>query len=242
MAVLLATLAYNSPTFVLEGIQHFRGNSDKSEYDRHVLFDPGYPLPDEKTNRAIIQEIANQYNLEYVPMVNQGVHQNFQFAMEYMKASKGDYFAPVCPDTRGRNKGWVKAISEVLKADKKCFTCQLNRDIDYRDYGAKTKIVGNHEVLYFPQLVAWSTGMFNCEILNSIGGFKAYNARYGYVEHYLADNLLPKGYHWYMIKNYFDTCAGAPDPLYNQWKQLSAAKQTSLDFKDWIHPINQVRL
>lgn len=234
MAILLATIAYNKPEFVREGLQFFRDNSDKSEYDRHVVFDPGYPVGGVEENRAEIKKIAKEFGLEYVPMNNVGCHQNFQTAMKYMRTSQDDYFAPVCPDARGRNKGWVKACADVLKADRDCFTVQLNREINYGPYGAQTKVIGGHEVLYFPALVSWSVGMFSCRLLDMIGGFKADSERYGFCEHAMARELGAFGKHWYLIKNYYDNCAGSPDPQYLQWKQESAAKKTILSFEDWL--------
>ena len=241
MQIVICTVAYNTPEFVEEGLKFFFDHSYKIEYDRHVLIDPGYPLPDEESNRIAMKLLAEKYNLEYHSIKNLGSHKNFNWALQNCCHNDDDIFVTVCPDTRCYDTGWVKAGCDVLRGDQTLFTVQLSQKTDYSKYHPILDTVGGYEILRFPELVAWPTGMFNVGHIKSIGGFDAYSEQYGYIEHYLHDKFKPLGKRWCLLKNFYDSLCSCPDELYQRWKLLSAQKQTSKDFTLWLKEIDDKR-
>ena len=227
--ILVMTIAYARHGFVRQAIEYFQAHTDRSEYTRHVIVDPGYPIPG---NAHHIGQIAAKHDLEYLAIENLGCHQNWNYVLNHYNLGEGDILVGVCPDTRGENPGWVKASVDVLRADSDCFTVQLNRHEDYSKIQKDVRVVGGHEVIHFDQLVAWSCGSFNCGIIKSIGGFGAYNEQYGYGEQWLVDKLPEK--RWYFLKNHFDNCVGSPDVPYTLWKIQSAGQVTKLPFDQWL--------
>jgi hypothetical protein len=232
--VLVMTLGFARHGFVRESVEYFQARSDRSEYDEHVVVDLEYPLPSAEENSDRLQKLALEKRLSYMKLPNLGVAKNWQQVVERYRLQDTDTLVGVCPDTRGEHPGWVRAGVEVLQADPDCFTVQLNRYGDYRPYNPEVRRVGSHNVVRFPQLVAWSTGMFNMRHINEIGGFEAWNPYYGWSEHYLVEKLLPMGRHWCFLKDHYDAGLPSPDPDYTQWKIESAGGVTKSSFEDWL--------
>ncbi len=236
--ILVMTLGFGRHTFVRQSVEYFQERSDRSEYDEHVVVDLGYPIPSAEENTAELLKLAQEKGLTYLKLPNLGVAKNWQQVVDRYNLGNGDVLVGVCPDARGEHKGWVKAGVEVMLADPDCFTVQLNRYGDYAPYNPEVHEVGGHQVIRFPQLVAWSVGMFNMGLIKSIGGFEAWNPYYGWSEHYLVEKLLPMGKHWCFLKNHYDNGVGSPDQVYTQWKIESAGGVTRDSFEDWYKARN----
>jgi hypothetical protein len=233
--IFVHTLGYNRHEFVRAGIEYFQAHSDPTEYDRHVLFDPGYPLPSREENSDELRRLAAEKGIEYVRIENLGCHKNWDWVAKNYCWGDDDVIVGVCPDARGGRAGWIRAGVEVMKADPRCFCVQLNRHGDYAPYGPEVTEVGGHAVIGFPGLVAWSVGIFRMKDIKLVGGFDAYSSYYGWGEHWLVDRLVPMGKRWYFLRDFFDEGgAHGPDPEYLRWKELSAARRTQIPFDVWL--------
>lgn len=232
--ILVMTIGYAPPDFVREGVEYFLERSDPTEYDAYTLVDPGFPVGGEKENRDKLRVLAAEKGLQYLAIENLGCHKNWDFTARHYGLSDHDILVGVCPDARGEHKGWVKAGVDVLRAEPECFTVQLNRYGDYTPYNPYYEVRGGQQVVRFPRLVAWSVGMFNMGLVNSVGGFDAYNPYYGYGEHWLVDRLVPKGNWWCFLRDFYDRGAVSPDPAYTRWKELAAAGVWKESFEAWL--------
>ena len=232
--ILAATIAYSDADFVRLGVERFYKSATKADFDRHILFDPGFPIPNSGENTVKLLELCEEYKVEYVKIKNYGCHQNFDYASKYLNLDKNDFFITACPDINV-TPGWIKAGLDVLKADPGCFTVQMNHFIGVPPPSHRQLVIGNQNVMQFPQLCAWSTGIFNMEHINSIGGFGAYSKFYSYCEHYLVDKLVPQGKRWYLLRDYYDRVQKNPCEIYTEWKLQSAMKRTEKDFESWYN-------
>jgi hypothetical protein len=231
--ILAATIAYSDHAFVRQGVENFYRSASRSEFDKHALFDPGFPYPNKAENKERLWELCKDYSLEYISIENKGCHQNFQQAANAFGLDEGDIFITACPDIKV-TKGWITAGCDVLKADPGCFTVQMNHFLLVAPPVHRKMVLGGQNIMQFPQLCGWSTGMFNMGLVNLIGGFQADSAQYGFIEHAMSRKLGELGKRWYLLQDYYDEVQRNPCEVYVEWKLRSAQKVTCDSFEVWL--------
>lgn len=244
MRIFITTLGYNRAEMVRGCFENLNQMTLLSEQDKLVktLCVLGYPLPSPEENRVELLAIAERFGFSVVEFPNVGVMQNWNTVIhDHLKMETGDYLVTWDPDVRMQQPGFLSAMIDALERDPdNVFVCAA------RPYHDEEWCIKQHgrEVITLPSgtrvgiyrdLIAWSTGMFKAEFLNTRPrDFKATGEVYGWTEH--ADvrrmKLLKKK--WVSLVDYYDHHLGAMDESYTKWKVESAQTKTTDTFDVWL--------
>jgi len=125
MRNLCFTLAYNLPSEVEKTTTLLYALNDCGTFE-HLIIDLGFPIvegnkvPDDlnkakELNSEKLIQIAEHHGSEYVKMENIGVSQNWTQAYQYLKPTDDDVLIGCDPDEHPIDKGWVKAMGDVIR-------------------------------------------------------------------------------------------------------------------------------
>jgi hypothetical protein len=234
----IMSLAFNSTAMCLDAIKLFEKQHEGVKFASKTLVDPHYPLALQPMHTKALFDIALQYGWNFVrPSRNRGVQGNWQWLVDELGLVEGDVLVGVDPDGRPKQDRWASAILDVFNESPECYYITLNRESIYsmKHLGGVDKLVGNHWVTEFPQLVSWCLGGFDIGWTKRVGGIEADSKLYGYIEHAMQRKCGQLGGKFYYIRDFYDDHLRAEDQEYTAWKLASANRTTELDFKDWLH-------
>lgn len=123
------TLCWNLFSEVEKTVEDLYHRNDKKDFI-HVLVDLGFPLekgdeiPDnieeaKLRNSEKLKTLAQKYGSIYFQTENIGVSQNWTQVARFMKVTEHDILICADPDERVKTDGWVKAIANVMRYNKK---------------------------------------------------------------------------------------------------------------------------
>lgn len=237
-------LGFNRPEMILGAMQNLDDTTTDAENRRIVktVFDCGYPFPDPALNSVELHKMAAQFGWNVIKIPNRGVVENHNVAIhEHHRLQHGDFYVTFDPDVRMQQKGWVTAMVNALRSDDSTvFVCaarpfhdeewcstQHGRTID-------TLPGSGFRVGRYRRLIAWSMGMYKGEWLACRPrDFCASNPFYGYSEHCELDRMNQAGKTWCQVVDFYDHHLGA-EPLYTEWKSLSASHKVRVPFEEWL--------
>jgi hypothetical protein len=253
--ILVHTLAFNLPSEVETATRDLHEQCG-GEFDRHIIADLGFPISEDVLPNSItevkainsekLKAIAKKYGSEYVKLENKGVSQNWNQVIMHSQIQSG---VVICadPDERPKQKGWVKAIAEVIKEQPRMAWVSLNTNaheaIAQDGSLAHHKEKYGHDVYSVNGLSNWAQGGFNMDFLNSIGGVPVPfgNTVYGWIEHACYQKMAG-AWGWCILKDFYvehTECAN----LYREWKNYVVFEKPKeqVSFEEYLLTIKNVK-
>lgn len=236
-------LGYNTAEMVEAAMKNFAETVEMTPEIKKILFIYGFPLPSPEENIQALSELAVKHGWESQGFSNQGVMENWNFAIhEVIQPKEGDFIVCFDPDVRMQQKGWLPAMIEALQSDSRAVFCCAARP--YHDeawcseqHGRQIfKLPSGLRIARYRELLAWSMGVWKGEWLAlRPRDFKASNPIYGYAEHADVARIHQYGKSWISLVDFYDHHASDDcDPRYTEWKQACAGKVTDRTFDDWL--------
>lgn len=212
-------LGFNLPNEVEESTMLLYRLNPDIEF-KHVIVDLGFPLeygadvPQDiekakDRNSAKLFRIASKFGSDYFKAENIGVSQNWNQVIAHIGLKDEDILICADPDERPQTKGWVKAIADVLQADKRIAACALvmpeqKQILDANPAAYDRVTIANHHVYKMKNLVAMAQVGFSGHFLNKAGGVpvpKGWGV-YGHLESALNEKFRSLGYGWCILRDY----------------------------------------
>lgn len=205
------TLAYNLTTEVEKATKLLYEQNDDFT---HYIVDLGFPLiKDEvpqsfanakKYNSQELKRIAREYGSEYVKMDNVGVSQNWDAVFKMLNMDDDDILIGADPDERPLNKGWVKAMGEVLRTGYGLTSLMM---VDHIPLMAKykPKQVGIVNVIDGKNVnLNWALIGMSGKFLKAMGEVPVPKGaeRYGWIESVVKIGLERHGFSWCVLPDY----------------------------------------
>jgi len=259
MRTIVNTLGYNIPDLIEETTISLRELNEGFDYT-HVIADLGYPLEnsrhnwgktplyhtetkiDNLQNNAIV---ADQYNSDLVKFKNKGVSGNWTTIAKLYDVKDGDVLIGADPDERPMDKGWVKAISEVMQADKDIAICSLMLpelmalEGFFENYILAERMLNGHRVWYGKAMCQWALIAISGRFIEKAGGVPAPNVApiYGWIENACGALMHHYGMTWVMLPDYRVQHI-ASSPLAQEWKNEMVTEAGmnagQIDFETWL--------
>lgn len=242
------TLGFNLTSEVEQTVRSLYEQNDKKDF-QHVLVDLGFPLTDGKIipqniaeakeiNNKTNRRVAEHFGSQFMALKNTGVSQNWEMVRQYM--SIGDNDALICadPDERPKNRGWVKAVSDVLLSGENIAWCSLmmKEHLPYMK-NHDPRMINGHKVYMINGVLNWAQGGFSGKFLNLIGGVQVPKGApiYGWIEEACTRQLKQLNYRVAILADYFvehTECS----PLYRAWKTdiTTHVAKGQIDFETWL--------
>lgn len=246
--IVVHTLAYNLTSEVRDAVDLLY-KQNNSGYFTHVIVDLGFPIIEKNDIPLNIDaaklinareniDTAIKYGSKFMHIQNQGVSQNWEAVRNKFNISDDDVLICADPDERPKNDGWVKAISDVINAEKKIAWCSLMmREHQSLLRNTEERRIAGHRVYVMNSGFNWAQGGFNGKFLNQIGGVPVPKGApiYGWIEQACTEKMQKLGYKIAILADYFvehTECS----PLYRAWKTdiTSNVKDGQIDFETWL--------
>lgn len=186
------TLCWNVFSEVEKAVEDLYRRNDKNDF-MHVLVDLGFPLefgdiiPDDmekqkSLNTQKLKSLAEKYGSIYFKAQNIGVSQNWSQVAKFMQITQDDILICADPDERVQSDGWIKAMCDVMRYNKKYAWISLTmpehfpilnesniREYKYWDTRV-WEIIGN---------LNWAQGGMSGSLICKMGGVIPHPQRYG---------------------------------------------------------------
>lgn len=256
MRTIVHTLGFNTPSMIGDTVRSLIKLNEGYDYE-HILVDLGYPLMDddwEKIPKDIRQvkahnllsnaETAWEYDSQFAVIPNIGVSQNWTTVAQMMDITEDDVLICADPDERPQNNGWVKAISEVIQADRSIGWCSLMMKeqeelLNSGQFYYEEHNVAGHRVYYMKSLMNWAQGGFNGRFIKKAGGVPTPTGakRYGWIETACMDKFAEHDFKYVILADYYVTHI-ASSPLAGEWKQYITSNLRmdgrQISFEEWL--------
>lgn len=259
MRTIVHTLGYNIPTLIEECTESLRSLNEGFEYT-HVIADLGYPLHnsrylwEDKPRDISIQKRENLFKNEKTSAVhhsdlvkfnNKGVSGNWTTIAKLYDVKDGDVLIGADPDERPMDKGWVKAMSEVMQADKDIAICSLMLpelmalEGFFENYILAERMLNGHRVWYGKAMCQWALIAISGRFIEKAGGVPAPNVApiYGWIENACGALMNHYGMTWVMLPDYRVQHI-ASSPLAQEWKNEMVTEAGmnagQIDFETWL--------
>lgn len=259
MRTIVHTLGYNIPTLIEECTESLRSLNEGFEYT-HVIADLGYPLQDGRDNwekKHLYYNEVKFHNLnsnactaiendsDLVRFNNKGVSGNWTTIAKLYDVKDGDVLIGADPDERPMDKGWVKAMSEVMQADKDIAICSLMLpelmalEGFFENYILAERMLNGHRVWYGKSMCQWALIAISGRFIEKAGGVPAPNVApiYGWIENACGALMHHYGMTWVMLPDYRVQHI-ASSPLAQEWKNEMVTEAGmnagQIDFETWL--------
>lgn len=254
--ILVHTLAFNLPSETEEAVRLLYEQCG-GEFDRHIIADLGFPISEDKLPNSIteakainsekLQALAQKYGSEYVKLPNIGVSQNWNQVIMHSQIQDG---VVICadPDERPKQKGWVKAIADVIKEHPKFAWVSLNTDA-HEQLAKSGNLLhhrmksGKHNVYSVLGHSNWAQGGFNMNFLNEIGGVPVPkgDSIYGWLEHASYQKMAGR-YGWCILEDFYVEHTECSN-LYREWKNyvIFDKPNSQISFEDYLITVKGVK-
>lgn len=260
MRTIVHTLGYNVAELVEEATESLRELNEGFDYT-HVIADLGYPLGEERSdwdtfdahflnqtksnNLYSNNQTAILNNSDLVKFKNKGVSGNWTTIAKLYDVKDGDVLIGADPDERPMDKGWVKAMSEVMQADKDIAICSLMLpelmalEGFFENYILAERMLNGHRVWYGKSMCQWALIGISGRFIEKAGGVPAPNVApiYGWIENACGVLMHHYGMTWVMLPDYRVQHI-ASSPLAQEWKNEMVTEAGmnagQIDFETWL--------
>lgn len=257
MRTIVHTLGYNIPDLIKETTISLRELNEGFDYT-HVIADLGYPLVGGRENWTLIPDqtgkvinlnrnavTAIDYHSDLVKFKNKGVSGNWTTIAKLYDVKDGDVLIGADPDERPMDKGWVKAMSEVMQADKDIAICSLMLpelmalEGFFENYILAERMLNGHRVWYGKSMCQWALIAISGRFIEKAGGVPAPNVApiYGWIENACGALMHHYGMTWVMLPDYRVQHI-ASSPLAQEWKNEMVTEAGmnagQIDFETWL--------
>lgn len=258
MKVVVHTLGYNVAELVEESTESLRELNEGFDY-KHVIVDLGYPLGEERSDwdsfKFIEQAKSNNlylnnqtslvYHSDLVKFNNKGVSGNWTTVANLYDIGDGDVLIGADPDERPMDKDWVKAMAEVMDADKNIAVCSLmlpellELEGFFENYILAERILNGHRVWYGKAMCQWALIGISGRFIAKAGRVPSPEAApiYGWIETACDAFMRHFGMTWVMLPDYRVQHI-ASSPLAQEWKNEmvteKAMNEGQIDFETWL--------
>lgn len=249
------TLSWNVVSETECAVRQLYEMNDKKDF-HHIICDLDFPLlkADEipsdlkksvKQNSEALKELALKYGSEYLKIKNVGVSQNWQSVAAHVRLTNDDVLTCCDSDERVDSKsgGWVKAITDVIKADDKYGYVGLIMQEQFAEFNETNSFkrkVDNYNMIDVNGLSMIACLGISGKFINEMGGVpypKDWKI-YGNLEHSLWVNAQQRGYKWGMLADYIVKHPNTDGTLLREWKNSLVFGQfkekNQIPFVDWL--------
>ena len=210
------TLGWNFVSETEKAVKLLYQLNNKNDF-KHLLVDLGFPLerdelPDNieqsiNNNTEKLKDLALKYGSEYVKFNNIGVSQNWSQVYDYLNINSGDVLICADPDEHPKNKGWVKAIGDVLRLRPEYGWISLTMPEHFSVLNGDNiieKYAGDYRIWEIKGFLNWAQGGFSGQLLNKMGGVPYLESHpiYGHIETASLEYMKNLGYTWCMLPDY----------------------------------------
>jgi hypothetical protein len=259
MKTIVHTLGYNIPDLIEEATVSLKRKNKNFDYT-HVIADLGYPLKNGRDHWHIIPadtNIEEAYNLhlnhkialglesDLVKFNNHGVSGNWTTIANLYGIGDGDVLIGADPDERPMDENWVKAIAEVMDADKNIAIVSLALpellalEGFFENYFIGERILNGHRVWYGKFMCQWALIGISGRFIAKAGRVPSPEIApiYGWIETACLEFMNHFGMDWVMLPDYRVQHI-ASSPLAQEWKNevvtADAMNAGQVDFKTWL--------
>lgn len=260
MKTIVHTLGYNIPELIEEATESLYNLNDPSDFN-HIIIDLGYPLaggrdkwgeiPDyipgaKHRNLLENSDIASLSGSELIKLPNRGVSANWSNVAYLYGVGEGDVLIGADPDERPMDKGWVKAMADVMREDPNIAICSLMlpelMDLEgfFKNYILGERILAGHRVWYGKAMCQWALIGISGRFIEKAGGVPHPEIApiYGWIETACDAHMKAYGMDWVMLPD-FRVQHIASSPLSQEWKNYvvtaKAMEDGQQDFEQWLH-------
>lgn len=250
--VIVFSLAYNLISEVEQSVRMLYEQNDRRDFE-HYIIDLGFPIvtgADIPSNFELarfqnsqeLKRIAGQYKSYLCEMVNIGVSQNHENFYRFIKPDDSDVLITLDPDEIANEGGWVKALTEVLRADHSIgYAAPLLVDaipLLANNPLAVEAQVGGHNVYMMNGAMNYSQIAYSGHFLNKMGGvpYPSNMTVYGGLEEMIRGQLDKFGLRWCQLRDYTTVHTNVP-VLYRAWKDdciFGNFKGQQIQFDEWL--------
>lgn len=252
--IIVCTIAFNLPEEVRKTTENIYAQNKAYEFI-HVIANPmpGFPvdhwndLPKsvkeaQENNARELKVIAEQYDSYYCEINNVGVSQNWTQIYKYFNMQGDDILILADPDEKTLTNGWIKALADVMNADKSLAWCSLlmhEQQGLMNDMGNYPKdlidISGYRVYKMWPgTAINWGMGAIRASFIEKCGGEVPYGpAIYGGIETACILKIDEFKMRWATLADYYEEHQPCPE-LYGAWKQEMAFTVDQIPFEQWV--------
>ncbi len=237
---LVHTLCWNFTTEVEKSVKLLYDLNDRNDFN-HVIVDLGFPLINDSIpkdinasieyNTIILKEMAKKYGSGYLKINNIGVSQNWSIVYDYFKMDDNDILCCADPDEHPKDKNWVRAIGNVIRADPKYAWVSLAMPEYFPILNKNNtieKIVGSERIWEIIENLNWAQGGFSGKFLNEVGGIPNLDSYpiYGGIEAASIYMMEQLGYKWCILPGYivehtdYEKGSFGTSKLLREWKNF----------------------
>lgn len=205
---------------------------------QHFFVDQRYPL-NETQNRVELHSICRDHNISILdPGRNLGGTEGFNYALRFIKPSKGDVIIGYDPDSFVETEGWDGALIDAIMFDDQVnwtslMSARAQPELESR--GIKRRWIRHLEVWQTVRPVVNSVCAFRAEWLTAVGGLSQPSPWYGGLEASMFNNL--RGGQWCFLPGWMenDSLRDQQDREFLWWKWKHAhLGEWPGDFKSYV--------
>lgn len=228
--------AYNPIEVIVESLKRFQHTANNAEVMK-VMIDHHWPKNTLGHSKDLL-EFAVLHGWKVVrPLQNMGAHGAYEWAARALPYGDDDLVIHYDSDVNPLQHGWVEAMEEVMRADRRMGAVSLSHRFTY-DAPGRTwteEHIAAHLVKFCEPYSVTNITMLRASFLkkHGLGALRPY---YGYVENWLRDTLNKEGLRQGYLAHFWEgDSTVAPDEDYVRWKVAHAhAKTTDLNFDEWL--------
>ena len=198
-----------------------------------VVVNGHFPL-NYKSNQALLPSVCEENGFRLLdPGKDLGSAQSQNWALRELGAKDGDFFVNLDPDSACDMEGWLTALLEVMKSERKIAILSLNtfwhwERIFRLGLPVETRYVGKYRVLFPLTPDLFNLSVWRVEALNRIGGVLQGTASWGNVESFTMAALARADYRTALLYNFMEaTDLKLMQPMeFIDWKKAHGVDRT----------------
>lgn len=253
------TLGYNTHGMVREAGDLLLAQNKWDGFE-YVVVDAGYPLSEmdqweanlvtKQENSDKIEEYAKTIGANYLYIKNKGVSGNWTQIAQYACIGEDDILIGADPDERPVKEEWVRAVSEVMMADRNIAVCSLAMAEQHEllknpDFIDEERIVAGHRVMYMKACMNWALIGLSGKFINAVCIAKEWGVpypntapMYGWIEGACWDPIRFLNMRYVVLLDY-EVVHLASHPLASAWKVWVTSKAYTtkigqVSFEKWL--------
>lgn len=250
---LVFSLCFNLVSEAENAVKQLYRQNNPDDF-RHTIVDCGFPLREgdkipedieeaKDDNTILLKALAQAYGSEYLRIENKGVSQNWTAVYEHYMPDDSDAMTCCDVDEIPIESGWVKALGDVIRADKTMGYCAPllidNKKALEKSKHVKLEVVKGYNVWRMSGSCNYGLLSVSGLLMNKMKGMPIPKITpiYGNIEWALLEGIKEHGMWWGVLKDYTQAHTNVP-LLYREWKNdLIFGKyknEKQIPFEDWL--------